>query len=197
MDQKQLKTSWQMRVLFGVIAFLMLFSTVAVYALIVISNSNSKKADTATSEEVAKLNEQLEAKKKEVDGIASQLSAKYYETMLGYRANVKPYNAKSVDNAGLKQIDLKEGDGEEIKEDSSYYSYYIGWCADESVFDIINQAMPLYIERMDLYMKSCGNTSFIDSEWNIEEETNQFLHYRNLLLVSLSDLSYLSGLPIE
>ena len=68
---------------------------------------------------------------------------------------------------------------------------------DESVFDIINQAMPLYIERMDLYMKSCGNTSFIDSEWNIEEETNQFLHYRNLLLVSLSDLSYLSGLPIE
>jgi FKBP-type peptidyl-prolyl cis-trans isomerase len=161
MDQKQLKTSWQMRVLFGVIAFLMLFSTVAVYALIVISNSNSKKADTATSEEVAKLNEQLEAKKKEVDGIASQLSAKYYETMLGYRANVKPYNAKSVDNAGLKQIDLKEGDGEEIKEDSSYYSYYIGWCADESVFDssFDNFKSPKSLSAPIAYVH--GETSFV------------------------------------
>ena len=68
---------------------------------------------------------------------------------------------------------------------------------DESVYDLINKAMPSYIERMDLYMKSCGNTSFIDSEKDIVEETNQFLHYRNLLLVNLSDLSYITGLPIE
>ena len=61
----------------------------------------------------------------------------------------------------------------------------------------MNKAMPSYIERMDLYMKSCGNTSFIDSEKDIVEETNQFLHYRNLLLVSLSDTSYVTGLPLE
>ncbi|SFH93749.1 Zinc dependent phospholipase C [Pseudobutyrivibrio sp. OR37] len=66
----------------------------------------------------------------------------------------------------------------------------------ESVFDLINKSMPDYIERMDLYMKSCGNTAFIDSETDVVKETNQFLHYRNSLLVSLSDLSYLSGLPL-
>ncbi|WP_028242809.1 zinc dependent phospholipase C family protein [Pseudobutyrivibrio ruminis] len=67
---------------------------------------------------------------------------------------------------------------------------------DESVFDIMNKSMPTYIERIELYMKACGNTSFIDSESNVKEETNQFLHYRNLLLSNLSDLSYLSGLPL-
>ena len=67
----------------------------------------------------------------------------------------------------------------------------------ESVFDLINLAMPKYIERIDLYMKSCGDTTFIDSDLDTVAETNQYLHYRNLLLVSLSDLSYLSGLPLS
>ena len=68
---------------------------------------------------------------------------------------------------------------------------------NQSVFDLINNAMPNYIERVNLYMKSCGDTSFIDSESeNIIEETNSFLHYRNLLLVNLSDTSYITGLPI-
>lgn len=79
--------------------------------------------------------------------------------------------------------------------------WYNPWNSDvecsDSIYDLMNKAMPSYIERMDLYMKSCGNTSFIDSEKDIVEETNQFLHYRNLLLVSLSDTSYVTGLPIE
>ena len=66
----------------------------------------------------------------------------------------------------------------------------------ESILDLINQTMPKYIDRIDLYMKSCGYTSFIDPDQDTKEETNEYLHYRNLLLVNLSDLSYLSGLPI-
>lgn len=68
---------------------------------------------------------------------------------------------------------------------------------NESVFDLINKTMPDYIERINLYMKACGNTSFIDSDIDTVTETNQYLHFRNLLLVSLSDNSYLSGLPLD
>ena len=135
MDQKQLKTSWQTRIVIGIIAFLMLFSTVAVYALIVLSSENKKKNNSAVSEELAKVEEELAVKRNDVETLATELSSKYYGEFSNYRSNVKSYNAATVDNAGLKTNDLKIGDGAEITDESSYYAYYIGWCADESVFD--------------------------------------------------------------
>ncbi len=66
----------------------------------------------------------------------------------------------------------------------------------ESIFDLFNQTMPLFIERIDLYMKSCGDTTILDTDLDSAGETNLILHYRNQLLTSLSDLSYLSGLPL-
>lgn len=135
MDQKELKTSWKTRIVVGIIAFLMLFSTVAVYALIVLSNENKKKPRAESSEELAKVEEELGVKKKELEDISTELSNKYYNEFSNYRSRVKSYNAASVDNAGLKTEDLKVGNGAEIKEDTTYYSYYIGFCPDESVFD--------------------------------------------------------------
>jgi FKBP-type peptidyl-prolyl cis-trans isomerase FkpA len=135
MDQKELKTSWKTRIVVGIIAFLMLFSTVAVYALIVLSNENKKKPRAESSEELAKVEEELGVKKKELEDISVELSNKYYKTFSNYRSRVKSYNAASVDNAGLKTEDLKKGDGAEITAESTYYSYYIGFCPNEEVFD--------------------------------------------------------------
>ena len=59
---------------------------------------------------------------------------------------------------------------------------------DESIFDLINATMPKFIERINLYM-NCVNES--------TEDTHQILHFRNKLLADLSDLSYLSGLPLN
>lgn len=67
----------------------------------------------------------------------------------------------------------------------------------DSIFDLINKTMPDYIERINLYMMSCGNTSFFDSDLDTVTETNMYLHYRNKLLASISDNSYLSGLPLD
>ena len=67
----------------------------------------------------------------------------------------------------------------------------------DSIFDLINKTMPTYLDRIDLYMKSCGYITLNAFETDSIEETNQYLHYRNRLLSNLSDLSYLSGLPIE
>ena len=135
MDQEQLKTSWKTRIIIGIIAFLMLFSTVAVYALIVLSNENKKSKSAATSEELAKVEEELEKKRGEAEALTDKLSEKHLGTLKKYRSLVKSYNAQSVNNAGLKTKDLVKGNGAEITADTEYYSYYIGWCADESVFD--------------------------------------------------------------
>lgn len=135
MDQKQLKTSWQQRIVIGIIAFLLLFSTVAVYALIVLSNEKSEKTNEQVSKELEKVEEELSAKREVLEARVTELSDQYYDKLTSYRSEVRSYNATSVNNAGLKTTDLKTGDGAEITEESSYYSYYIGWCADESVFD--------------------------------------------------------------
>lgn len=135
MDQSQLKTSWKTRIVIGIIAFLMLFSTVAVYALIVLSNENGKKQNDVVSKELEEVGKEMEEKDKELESLGNELSKKYFDTLASYRSKVKSYNAKSVDNAGLKTTDLKKGNGEEITDETSYFSYYIGWCADESVFE--------------------------------------------------------------
>ena len=135
MDQKQLKTTWQQRIVIGIIAFLLLFSTVAVYALIVLSGEKKEKNNEQVAKELEKVEEELTAKREELEVIVSNLSGQYYNKLSNYRSRVRSYNAASVNNAGLTTTDLEEGNGAEIAEDSSYYSYYIGWCADESVFD--------------------------------------------------------------
>lgn len=135
MDQKELKTSWKTRIVVGIIAFLMLFSTVAVYALIVLSSENKKKPKAEVSEALSKVEEELGNKKKEVEDISVELSNKHYGTMSKYRSRVKSYNAASVNSAGLKTEDLVKGNGAEITAESTYYSYYIGFCPNEEVFD--------------------------------------------------------------
>lgn len=57
----------------------------------------------------------------------------------------------------------------------------------QSMFDLFSEATPEFLEKIDLYSKSTVK--------NIEKEDK--LHYRNQLLSLLSDLSYLSGLPLE
>ncbi len=135
MDQNQLKTTWKTRIIVGVIAFLMLFSTVAVYVLIVLSNENKKVNNEVASEELKKVEKELDEKRAEAEALTDELSNKHFGTLKKYRSAVKSYNAQAVNDAGLKTKDLAKGSGAEIKSDTEYYAYYIGWCADESVFD--------------------------------------------------------------
>lgn len=161
MDQKELKTSWKTRIVVGVIAFLMLFSTVAVYALIVLSNENKKKPRAESSEELAKVEEELGVKKKELEDISVELSNKYYGTMSKYRSRVKSYNAASADNAGLKTEDIVKGNGAEITAESTYYSYYIGFCPNEEVFDSSFDDYKNPKELIAPLEYKAGETSFI------------------------------------
>ena len=138
MDQKSLKTSWKQRVVIIVIAFLMIFSFGATYIAIIISNNNksSSSSDNTNNAELEKLQEEYQAKSDEITEYATTLSGKYFDTLKGYKSEVKAYNAATANSDGLKTTDLKEGDGRELKaDDTDYLAYYIGWCADESIFD--------------------------------------------------------------
>ena len=136
MDQKNLKTSWKQRIVVIIIALLMIFSFIASYIAIVLSNNKKSSSDTANSEELTKIEEEYQAKTEEINTYADTLSEKYYNDFKEYKSRVKAYNATTANSDGLKTTDIKTGDGRELKaDDTDYLAYYIGWCADESIFD--------------------------------------------------------------
>ena len=135
MQEKELKTSLTQRIIIGIIAILLLSSTIAIYALIVLNGEKNKETSAAKKEELAAVTKELTVKQDELKVASDKLSKQYFNTLASYRNKVKAYNATSVDDAGLKVFDLKNGNGTEITDKTPYYAYYIGWCADESVFD--------------------------------------------------------------
>lgn len=136
MDQKLLKTSWKQRAVIIVIALLMVFSFVATYIAIILSNKSSDSTSSTDNAEFQAIQEEYQAKSDEITEYAGTLSSKYLSTLSGFKSRVKSYNAATANSEGLKTADLKEGDGRELKaDDKDYFAYYIGWCADESIFE--------------------------------------------------------------
>lgn len=134
MDQKALKTSWKQRIVIILIAVFMLGSTLATYIAIVIASN--KKSDNKDNPELTKLEEEYSAKQSEINEYSSELAKKYFDEFKEYKSNVKSYNAETVNKNGLTTKDLKKGSGKKLEEgDKDYLAYYIGFCADESIFD--------------------------------------------------------------
>ena len=136
MDEKLTKTSLKQRLFIGFIAFLMLGSFAAVYIGIAVGGdgNDQQKADVDQNK-VSELLKDYSDKKAAADEAAKPLSDKYLSELSEYRSEVKGYNAASVNDSDLTTTDLKKGDGSSIGDDTQYLAYYIGWCADESVFD--------------------------------------------------------------
>lgn len=130
MDPKSLKTTVKQRIIISVIAVLLLGSTIATYAAIVLSNSN--KSNLSTSQ----LEDEYTNKQAEINTYAVTLSDKYFDTFASFRSEVKAYNAEAANSVGVRTRDLLEGTGRELATgDLEYYAYYIGFCPDESIFD--------------------------------------------------------------
>lgn len=139
MEEKLTKTSWKQRLIIIIVAVVMLGSFIAVYMGIVLGSNKSTSTDTSSKVDEAKINElteQYTAKKAEVDKAAKSLNDKWLPTLKKYKSEVKSYNSATANNEGLKTKDLEVGKGKELKSgDTDYFAYYIGWCADESIFD--------------------------------------------------------------
>ena len=132
MEEKELKTSPKQRVFICLIAVIMLGSMIASYVAIVLGNNKSSSDNTIDEARVeeysAAYNEQLEKFKEITSSDYSKFSAQLGE--------VTTYDETSANEGELKWRDLVEGSGRELAEgDTNYLAYYVGWCADGTIFD--------------------------------------------------------------
>ena len=134
MEEKQLKTSTGQRVAIGIIAVIMLGSIIASYAAIIVGNSNNsgssekKLSDERMSYYQSNYAEKLAA--------FQEVSGDDYVKFAPYRSEIKAYNETAANEGGVQTRDIVAGTGRTLEErDSNYLAYYVGWCADESIFD--------------------------------------------------------------
>ena len=136
MEEKELKTSMKQRIFIGVIAILMLGSMIAGYALIVAGGSSSS---VSTGEESQISEEKAQQYAEEYEEKVAEFKEKTkgdYDKFIQYKSEIKAYNETTANEGGVQVKDLKEGSGKTLTtEDSDYLAYYVGWCADETVFD--------------------------------------------------------------
>lgn len=134
MDEKELKTSTKQRIIIAIIAVLMLGSIIAGYAAIILNGGNKSSNTGDTKIDDAKVAEY----KKAYDNILAEFkdaTKNDYEEFISFKSEIKAYNESSANEGGLQTRDLKKGTGEKLTDDSDYLAYYVGWCANESVFD--------------------------------------------------------------
>ncbi len=134
MDEKELRTSPKQRVFIILIAVLMVGSIVASYSAIVISGSQGVSDQTTGQIDEAKVAEYEEAYNQKVAEF-KKTTDKDYQKFIKYKGDaVKAYNEAAANEAGVDMHDLEKGSGDKVTDDN-YLAYYVGWCADESVFD--------------------------------------------------------------
>lgn len=134
MEEKELKTSWKQRIFIIIIAIIMVGSIMASYIAIVVSGANSSTSDTSDEIDYAKIAElQEEYKKKQAE--LTELSQADYQRFVKHKSEVvKGYNETSANENGVQTNDIEKGTGDKIADDN-YLAYYLGWCADETIFD--------------------------------------------------------------
>lgn len=144
---EEVKTSPKQRIVIILIAIFMLGSTFALYAGIVLNYNQPAK--TANTEKEARFNKLYEEYQNELDQQAKILSNTYFPEFSQYKGRVRSFNAASANE--LKVEDLKIGSGRELTTitDYNYAAYYIGWLADETIFDssFDNNSAPTALSR--------------------------------------------------
>jgi len=135
MEEKELKTSTKQRVVIIIIAIIMLGSIIASYAAIIMNGGKSNTGNTDSKVDEAKILEYEEVYNKKLESF-KELTKSDFNKFIAYKSEVKAYNEASANAGSVQTRDLHKGSGRKITDgDDNYLAYYIGWCADESVFD--------------------------------------------------------------
>lgn len=136
MQEKELKTSVGQRVVISIIAFFMLGSIIASYAAIIVGNSTSASSNTTEqglSDERMEYYQNIYA---EQLATFKEVSRSDFNKFVPYVSEVKAYNETAANESGVQARDIVAGTGRALAEkDGDYLAYYIGWCADGTIFD--------------------------------------------------------------
>lgn len=137
MDESMLKTSWKQRLAIAIIAAIMLGATIISYIFIILNKTPSTTSESNIDQElINRLSKEQAVLSAQVNTESVNFSKQYFDEFLAYKTNVKAYNAATVNGGGVESKDLKIGSGAELSETSTdYFAYYVGWCANEEVFD--------------------------------------------------------------
>jgi len=131
-QSSEYRTSTKQRIVIAIIAAAMLISTAALYFGIMVSYGNNN--DSITSAEEIEYEQLLQDYQDAMKAQGAELSAINFGAFNTWRGEVKAFNAASITE--LTTRDLVVGEGRELGESDFIYSaYYIGWLADETIFD--------------------------------------------------------------
>ncbi len=121
-----MSTTRSQRIGIWVIAIVLAIGTIGSFFVVILANNNQAK-DQA---DMQKLYTDYQAK---VTAQTDELSRKYYPVLSAYANRVGAYSADEV--TSLSTVDLQEGTGATIDENTTYSAYYIGWNPEGKVFD--------------------------------------------------------------
>ena len=141
----------------GIVTVVMVVSTVALFAGIVITSRNQEKDMANEEADRARLMEMLDEYYAEVDVAAAELSERYLDTFLGWRQELSRQGRFTFNQARVNSLtdvetrDFHVGTGKQITQEvmdeyrelaevdpdvlTPYSAYYIGWLHDGTVFD--------------------------------------------------------------
>lgn len=132
MEEKELKTSLKQRIGIIMIAVIMLGSVIASYAAIVMSGNGSSASGGISEEKMA----QYESEYAEKLATFRALSESDYKTFIANKSVITAYDEAAANAGSVTTKDLVTGSGRTLESgDTNYLAYYVGWCADGSVFD--------------------------------------------------------------
>lgn len=126
-------TSRKQRFGIWLITIVMTVGTIFSFLVIIIGNQNSTEENQVRQEKYNKYLTASNEYQSKVTAQNTELSGKYYEKMKAYSTYPAAFDKSTVTEVVKK--DLVVGDGNEIKDDTIYTAYYIGWNPDGKIFD--------------------------------------------------------------
>ncbi|MBQ6486917.1 FKBP-type peptidyl-prolyl cis-trans isomerase [Candidatus Saccharibacteria bacterium] len=135
MEEKELQTSTKQRIFIAIIAVVMLGSMIAGYAAIIIGNNgNNNNTNQNSISEEKKI--QYEEEYNTALTNFKKKSQKDFDKFIAFKKAIKAYNETTANENGVQTRDYVVGDGRTLTDgDTNYLAYYVGWCANETIFD--------------------------------------------------------------
>ena len=115
------------------IAGMMFLGTIGGFIAMIVAPGNEAKDQAALKKAQDEYSKTISERQKKVEAQTSELSQKYYGKFAEFGSRVSVFEAGDVKELGKE--DLVEGDGAEVKDDTKFAVYYIGWNAKGEVFD--------------------------------------------------------------
>lgn len=116
-----------------IISGAMILGTVGGFIAMMVAPGNEAKDQAALDAANTKWQAAQAEVTKKRDAQAAELSAQYFDTFSPFASRVGTFDASAVSELGRE--DLVVGDGEEVKDDTNFAVYYIGWNPSGEIFD--------------------------------------------------------------